>query len=142
MNHMTYRALPVIAPTCHMVAAFLRRSSDHSLVPSVIPAGWNFPAFNDWAIKQLWGPPFLGTSGEEIFPNNDPLHINREHRGQGKQSILFCFVVFSKPRWTPWVPFPVYRAGSRSCRFRGSRRVKACEFMVKERVWDASEMRG
>lgn len=43
-------------------------------------------------------------AGEDIFPNNDPSHINRGHRGREKKNILFCCVVFGNPRCNLWTP--------------------------------------
>lgn len=95
MNPMTHsRTLLVIAPQCHTMAAFLKGISDHKSgsVFSFRQQDKTCHIYNDRTVKQLWGLPFLGMPGEKIFPNNAPLHNNKEHRGQENESIpvLLC----------------------------------------------------
>ncbi|XP_072611058.1 uncharacterized protein [Vulpes vulpes] len=62
MNQMTYRrTLPVPAPKCHTMAAFLKGISDHKS-GSVFSFRQDrtFRIFNDRTVKQLCGLPFLG----------------------------------------------------------------------------------
>lgn len=132
MNQMTYhRTLPVLAPKCHTMAAFLKGISDHkSGFVFSFRQDRTFRIFNDRTVKQLWGLPFLGKPGEKIAPNNATQNI----------PVLLCHC-FQQSQVDMLSPSPLPTLAQKVTDSEISLREKTCEFTGKECVWDASEMK-